>query len=125
MERHLEHRNYDRIPFNAPVFLNKNGKRLFGEIENISQTGMYVSVTGNHAPGEYAEVSILLLRGFATLTLTLPGRIVRQGHGGIGFKSEYVDPSNLLCYASLLNLYRKDSPKLMEDVLGYSSNLIC
>ncbi len=51
MERNLEQRNDDRIPFKAPVFLNKNGKRLFGEVENISQTGMYVSVTGNHAPG--------------------------------------------------------------------------
>lgn len=123
MERHPEQRDYNRIPFNAPVFLNTRGKRLFGEVENISQTGMYVSVSGKHALGEYAEVSILLLRSFATLTLNIPGRIVRQGNDGIGFKSQYIDPFDILCYASLLDLPRKDSPQLMEDVFSYATNL--
>lgn len=123
MERHLERRNYDRIPFNTPAFLNTRGKRFVGEVENISQKGMYVSVSGELDPDEYAEVSISLLRGSAALTLTIPGRIVRQGNDGIGFKSQYIDPSDILCYASLLDLPRKDSPQLMEDVFSYATNL--
>lgn len=123
MDRHPEQRHHDRIPFNAPIILRNRGQRHFGEVENISQNGMFVSVSGKHIPGEYAEISIYLLRGFAALSLTIPGRIVRQGKDGIGFKSDHIDPSNILCYASLLNLHCKDTPQLMEDVLDYVTSL--
>lgn len=123
MDRYQEQRHHDRLPFNAPMFLCKRGQRHFGEVENISQNGMFVSVSGKHLPGEYAEVSIYLLRGFAALSLTIPGRIVRQGNDGIGFQSDHIDPSSLLCYASLLNLHRKDTPQLMEEVLDYGTSL--
>lgn len=120
MDRHPEQRNHDRIPFNAPVFLHNRGQRHFGEVENISRNGMFVSVGGKHVSGEYAEISIYLLRDFATVSLTIPGQIVRQGSDGVGFQSNHIDPFHLLSYASLLELHRTDSPQLIEDILDYS-----
>lgn len=84
-----------------------------------------MAVDGKYAPGEQAEISIYLLKGFTTLSVIIPGRIVRQGEDGIGFASNYVDPFALLCYESLLMLDRHNPSQFMQDFLDYDTNAPC
>lgn len=37
-----------------------------------------MAVDGKHVPGEYAEISVYLLGGFSTVSVTIPGHIVRS-----------------------------------------------
>lgn len=118
----MEKRDNLRIDFNAPAFLLKKGKRIFGEVENISKNGIYMAVDGKHLQGERAEILVYLLRGFSTISVTIPGCIVRQGEDGIGFASAYIDPSALLSYEALLHHEWHNSKSLMQDLLDYEAS---
>ncbi len=83
---------------------------------------MYMAVDGKFALGEQAEISIHLLEGLATISVTIPGRIVRQGEDGIGIASDYIDPFALLSYESLLMLNRHNPSQFMQDFLDYDTN---
>lgn len=118
----MEKRTHIRIDFNVSAFLLKEGKRIFGEVKNVCHNGIYMAVDGKHVPGEYAEISVYLLSGVSTVSVTIPGHIVRQGEDGIGFASACIDPFALLCYEALLELNRLSPPLLMEEFLDYDAN---
>jgi len=118
----VERRRYPRIAFEAPAFLHKEANLMFGAVKDVSLNGMYLSVRGEHVRDEEAVVSIYLLKGPATLSVTLPGRIVRQGADGIGFNSPHIDPYTLLNFESILSHNSQDSPQLMAEFFSYISS---
>ncbi|QSV47033.1 PilZ domain-containing protein [Geobacter benzoatilyticus] len=118
----FERRHFPRVPFSAPAFLQKDSIITFGEVRDISLHGLYLSVRGDHKPDEDALVSIYFLNGTSTLTITMPGRIVRTGTDGIGFASPHLDPLQLLSYESVLS-FGYESPQLMEEFLSHAGTL--
>ncbi|CAG0981445.1 PilZ domain-containing protein [Geobacter sp.] len=118
----MERRRHPRVPFSAPAFLEKDSRITYGEVRDISLHGLYLSVRGDHEPDEEALVSIYFLSGSSTLTITVPGRIVRSGSDGIGFASPHLDPLQLLSYESVLS-FGYDPPQLMEEFLSHADTL--
>lgn len=114
-----ERRQHPRVPFRAPAFLHRESEMVYGEVRDISRNGMYLSVRGDHAPDENAHVSVYLLSGSITLSVTVPGRIVRRGSDGIGFMSTHIDPLAILSYKSILSFSGYDPPQAMEEFLSH------
>lgn len=117
-----ERRRHPRVPFSAPAFLERDSRITYGEVKDISLHGLYLSVRGDHEPGMEALVSIYFLNGTSTLTITVPGRIVRTSGDGIGFASPHLDPLQLLSYESIFS-FGYDPPHLMEEFLSHADIL--
>ena len=118
-----ERRRHPRVPFSAPAFLEKDSRVTYCEVRDISHHGLYLSVRGDHEPNKDALVSIYFLSGTSTLTITIPGRIVRTGTDGIGFASPHLDPLQLLSYESVFS-FGYDPPQLMQEFLSHADTLV-
>lgn len=114
----IDRRQHERVPFRAPAFLHQGKKVIFGEIRDISRNGLYLSVRGDHEPNRETDVTIYILKGTLTLSITVPGRIVRRGSDGIGFSSPYIDPLALLSSKSLLSYSDHDPALAMEEFIS-------
>jgi hypothetical protein len=119
MEGGMERRSYRRINFKAPVFIECGSGTTFGEIDNISNKGAFIKVSGRYAPDESIVASIYFLEGGATLSVSIPGTIVRTTDAGVGFHSPQLDIYSLLHLKNLLALNSGDHQLLTSEFYAY------
>lgn len=111
----MERREHQRLAFTAPAFLEKDARVFFGQVRDISLHGMFLAVHGAHRREEDATISVYFISGPITLSVTVPGRVVRTGSDGIGFSSPHLDPSLLLTCESLLQHEGESPEQFMAD----------
>lgn len=115
----MEKRKYTRIPFHAPVFINSDDKTVYGEVRNISHKGMYVQTGGEFRENEQVLVSVYFLEGPTTISITVPGTIVRLGGGGMGLSSPHIDAHTFIHFEYLIANDRGKPQQLMDDFYEY------
>lgn len=119
----MERRKYQRLAFSAPVFLEKDARVFFGQVKDVSREGAFLAVHGEHRTAESAAISIYFISGSITLSVTVPGRVVRTAADGVGFNSPHLDPSLLLTCEALLRHEKGGSERFMADFYEYVTSL--
>ncbi|BDV44595.1 hypothetical protein GURASL_35180 [Geotalea uraniireducens] len=117
----MERRKHQRLTFSAPAFLEKDTRVFFGQVKDISQQGMFLAVHGDHRSEEDAAVSIYFISGPITLSVTVPGRVVRSGSDGVGFSSPHLDPYLLMTCESLMKHEGEAPERFMADFYEFIS----
>jgi PilZ domain-containing protein len=115
----MERRRYRRINFRAPVFIESGNEITFGEVDNISNKGAFIRVSGSYAPDDPIVASIYFLEHGATLSVSIPGTIVRTTDAGVGFHSPHLDIYSLLHLENLLALNGGDHQQLAREFCAY------
>ena len=120
----MERRKHRRICFNAPVFIEGKENANFGEVNDISYKGAFIRTSGLFVPDENVVTSIYFVEGGSTLSVTMPGKIVRTTNDGVGFFSPHLDIYSILHFEHILAFNYGDSEKLTNDFYEYVTSKV-
>ncbi|HEY5974297.1 MAG TPA: PilZ domain-containing protein [Geobacteraceae bacterium] len=115
----MERRKFRRIEFKTPAFIEHDHKVTFGEVENVSTSGAFIRTQGNFSATDRILASFYFLEGGATISVTVPGTIVRTVDGGVGVHSPQIDIYTLMHLEHLLLFNKGDSKRLSEEFYEY------
>lgn len=120
-----ENRQFRRIYLNLPAFIADNGKTTFGEVYNINNEGVFIdtSVLGkNRADFELHDLvhTIFCFLGKnSTISMTVPGRIIRIADNGVAVHSQHFDTEFSLYIESMMSFSDSNHIQLSETISDY------
>jgi len=94
-------RRYRRLEFQAPAFIVDGDRTVYGEVENLSNLGMYVRTPKLLDVQSTVMVSVYLLGPGSTASITVPATVIRNSKDGMGFCSPHI---NIMSFLQLQNL---------------------
>src|SRR5690242_19108611 len=92
----VERRKFQRMDFVASAYTKRHDVVSSGEIRNISNMGACFATNGLYAINEPIDLTIYFLQGASKLSVTVPCRVARIHHSGIGLVSAHIDAIKLL-----------------------------
>jgi hypothetical protein len=115
----MERRKFRRIEFRAPAFIEHDQKVTFGEVENVSNSGAFIRTHGAFSAKDRVLASFYFLEGGTTISVTVPGTIVRTAEGGVGVHSPHIDIYTLMHLEHLLLFNKGDDQRLSVEFCEY------
>ena len=115
----MERRKFRRIEFRTPAFIEHDQKVTFGEVENVSNSGAFIRTQGEFTPCDRILASFYFLEGGATISVTVPGTIVRTAEGGVGVHSPHIDIYTLMHLEHLLLFNKGNEQRLSVEFCEY------
>ncbi len=113
----IEQRRTRRIASHLPAAIEHNGSVYVVQICNLSNGGAYLKTHITYYLDEYVDLSIFFQDGKTTLSLTLPGRVVRADNNGIGIYSRHLDVSMLIRLESHLTFHKGNFAQITAELL--------
>ncbi len=112
----IEQRKARRIASHLPAAIEHNNSVYFGQLCNLSNCGAYLKTRITYYLHEYVDLSIYLQDGRTTLSLTVPGKVVRADRDGIGIHSPHLDVSMLIRLESHLAFHKGDFAQISAEL---------
>jgi PilZ domain len=119
----MERRTSGRVEFIAPTSIEESSAYRpggYGKVVNISNSGAFIKTSESYALNDEVVVSIHLITGDATLSVTMPGTVARITEEGIGFHSPHLDVSSLLYFDDLMHSNKADTNQVQNDFFSYA-----
>jgi hypothetical protein len=114
-------RRFRRLEFQAPAFIVDGDRTVYGEVENLSNLGMYVRTPKQLDLQATVMISVYLLGAGATAAITVPATVVRSSKDGMGFCSPHI---NIMSFLQLQNLLtcNANSGVLVNEFCRYADS---
>lgn len=112
----IEQRRTRRIASLLPAAIEHNGSVYSVQICNLSNGGAYLKTHITYYLYEYVDLSIFFQDGTTTLSLTLPGKVVRADDNGIGIYSRHLDVSMLIRLESHLTFHKGNFAQITAEL---------
>lgn len=117
----MERRKNERLPIemNAEVYLPEKGKKLSGEIVNISFGGALVALTSAAAEveeGVHAVVSIILQKKPLETIIRIWSQAVHVGAESVGFNFIHINLEDFAHFKEMMLLNSSNPEALMEEL---------
>ena len=112
-----DRRGFTRVPFQVAVSLKSDhGTLVFGDIWDISLSGLYVTGTAQFPRGCSCEVDMELDGPEGKVHLHMRGRVARLDHGGMAIEFREMGLDSYLHLRNLV-LYNTTEPDRLEKEL--------
>ena len=120
-----ENRQFRRINLNLPAFIVDNDKTTFGEVYNISNEGVFIdtSVLGKNRANfilhDLVYTIFFFLGKSSTISMIVPGRIIRIAGNGVAVHSQHLDTDFSLYIESMMSFSDSNHIQLSKTISDY------
>lgn len=108
-------RRFRRLEFQAPAFIVAGDRTVYGEVQNLSNLGMYVRTPKQLDVDATVMVSVYFLGHGSTASITVPATVVRNSADGMGFCSPHINIMSFLQLQNLLTCYGAENEELLNE----------
>lgn len=111
-----ERRQFFRSSFHSPVHLNVRGRRVPGQLLDVSLKGALLKIDGDWAvrQGEPCQLRLDLAPGATILMEAVIAHVDGSGH--VGLRCEHIDVDSMTHLRHLVELNAGDSALLERDL---------
>src|SRR5512138_2704378 len=115
-------RRFRRLEFQAPAFIVDGDRTVYGEVQNLSNLGMYVRTPKQMDIDATVMVSVYFLGHGSTASITVPATVIRHSRDGMGFCSQHINIMSFLQLQNLLACYGTDSESLVYEFCRFADS---
>jgi len=109
-------RKFSRVNFQVSATVRTATQQFFGEVDNLSMSGMFM-VTGEHLlMGEPVTVSIFLSGITPEIRVNISGKVCRIADNGLGFSFEKTDLDSYKHLKNIVTYNIDDAEKVLEEI---------
>lgn len=109
-------RKFSRVNFQVTTTVRTAAHQFFGEVDNLSMSGMFM-VTGEHLlMGEPVTISIFLSGITPEIRVNISGKVCRITDNGIGFSFEKTDLDSYKHLKNIVTYNIDDAEKVLEEI---------
>jgi hypothetical protein len=109
-------RKFSRVNFQVSATVRTAAHQFFGEVDNLSMSGMFM-VTGEHLLlGEPVTISIILSGITPEIRVNISGKVCRIADNGIGFSFEKTDLDSYKHLKNIVTYNIDDAEKVLEEI---------
>ena len=114
----IEQRRSRRIESHLPAAIAHNNAVYFAQLCNLSNCGAYLKTHIHYYLNQHVDLSIYLRDGKTSLSLTVPGRVVRSDRNGIGIYSQHLDVSMLIRLEGHLTFHKGNFEQITAELFN-------
>jgi hypothetical protein len=109
-------RRFSRVPFRVNATVKTADRQFYGNVENLSMCGMFLSTAERLPEGEPVEITIVLSGTSPELFVGFTGRVSRESEYGIAFSFEKIDLDSYTHLKNIIAHNSEDAEKVMEEI---------
>lgn len=113
-------RKFKRLPFQAPAFMVEGERTVYGELDNLSNMGMFIRTPGRLKMDASIMVSVYFHGESSTASITLPATVVRHDQLGVGIYSPNISIMSFLELQNLLSCHGGKREALMNEFYRFA-----
>ena len=113
----IEQRRSRRIESHLPAAIVHNNAVYSAQLCNLSNCGAYLKTHIQYYLNQHIDLSIYLRDGNTTLSLTVPGKVVRSDSNGIGVYSPQLDVSMLIRLEGHLSFHKGNFEQITSELV--------
>src|SRR5512138_3221513 len=113
-------RRFRRLEFQAPAFIVDGDRTVYGEVQNLSNLGMYVRTPKQLDIAATVMVSVYFLGHGSTASITVPATVVRNCTDGMGFCSPHINIMSFLQLQNLLVCHGPGKEELLNEFCKFA-----
>ena len=123
-----EKRRFIRIIINLPAFIEYEGKPVFGNIENLSNEGLFINASVLGKPSsefklhEKISATLYFLGINSTISMSVSGKIIRVTDSGVAIHSQELCTGFILYIETLLSFSDINHSQLTEMIQNYAAS---
>ncbi len=111
----MEKRDATRIVFKVKAIVSVNGRKIRGNVENLSMTGMFLVTPENLPKAKKIDVEISLSGSTSRLKVRIKGSVVRSDTRGIALHFNEMDLDSFIHLRNILASNEGDGDKIMKE----------
>jgi hypothetical protein len=115
-------RRFRRLEFQAPVFIVDGDRTVYGEVQNLSNLGMYVRTPRLLEVDSTVMVSVYFHGHGSTASITVPATVVRNGDEGMGICSPHINIMSFLQLQNILTCHNNGGEELVNEFCKFADS---
>lgn len=115
-------RRYRRLEFLAPAFIVDGERTVYGEVQNLSNLGMFVRTPRQLTVDSTVMVTVYFNGYGSTASITVPATVVRNGNGGMGFSSQHINIMSFLQLQNILTCNKSNGEELIQEFCRFADS---
>ncbi|MDR3579177.1 MAG: PilZ domain-containing protein [Oryzomonas sp.] len=109
-------RKFSRVPFRVNATIKTADRQFYGNVENLSMSGMFLCTAERLPEGEPVEITIVLSGTSPELFVGFTGRVSRETENGIAFSFEKIDLDSYTHLKNIIAYNSEDAEQVMEEI---------
>jgi len=109
-------RRFSRVPFRVNATVKTTDRQFYGNVENLSMSGMFLITAERLPEGEPVEITIVLSGTTPELFVGFDGRVSREAENGMAFSFEKIDLESYTHLKNIIAYNSEDAEKVMEEI---------